>query len=179
MHKHHIIPRHEWKKRFGNLQGFNAPDNVVYLTIEQHSQVHKILYEMNGNRFDYIAYQSLSKKIDKGEAIRLANQAANIGNKNRKGKALGLTPWNKGKKNTVTFSQETIHRLREMNSGANHPQYGTKHSEETRKKISIANSKPYDPERRAKKLALVRSPEHREKMRQSRLRFLESKKVKV
>lgn len=33
-YKHHIIPRHEWKKRFGNLKGFNASDNVAWLTPE-------------------------------------------------------------------------------------------------------------------------------------------------
>ena len=45
---HHIIPKHEWKARFGDLEGFDALDNLVNLTTEQHSQAHALLYEMIG-----------------------------------------------------------------------------------------------------------------------------------
>lgn len=44
-YKHHIIPRHEWKKRFGNFEGFNSHDNIVFLTNEQHIEVHKRYWE--------------------------------------------------------------------------------------------------------------------------------------
>ena len=178
-HRHHIIPKHEWKKRFGNLCGVNAPDNLVCLTTEQHAQAHKFLYELNKNKLDAIAYESLSKLIGKEEITKAVSRIVNIGNSNRKGKGLGATPWNKGKQNTITHSEETINYLREINSREKHPQYGTTHSIETRRKISIANSRPYDPERRARKLSLVRTPEHREKMRQARLRYLSSKKDSV
>ena len=36
-HKHHIIPRH--------AGGSNDPDNSVYLTVEEHAEAHKKLYE--------------------------------------------------------------------------------------------------------------------------------------
>jgi len=38
-YEHHVIPRHEWKARFGNLEGVNAPENKVRLTREQHAHV--------------------------------------------------------------------------------------------------------------------------------------------
>lgn len=78
------------------------------------------------------------------------NSVKMIGNKNRAGKGLGNTPWNKGKKNTCTHSSEGLAKLKVINTGARHPQYGTKHSAETRLKMKTA-----------------------------RLRFLECKKVKV
>lgn len=80
-YRHHVIPRHEWKRRFGNLIGFNAPDNVVWLTLEQHIQVHRILYEMNGNEYDNLAANMLSGNIGKEDSIRLLPAIANRGRK--------------------------------------------------------------------------------------------------
>jgi hypothetical protein len=110
MHKHHIIPRHEWKVRFGNLIGFNAPDNTVYLTIEQHAQAHLLLHELHGCEYDLIASQTLSGQIGKEEAYKRAVSIANTGNKYTLGLKrseeqrlrhsvfmMGKTPWNKGK----------------------------------------------------------------------------------
>jgi hypothetical protein len=176
MHKHHVIPRHEWKVRFGNLRGFNAPDNIVNLTIDQHTQAHQLLFELNHSEYDLYAAQALSRQIGKEEVHRRVAAYVNIGNSNRLGKGLGLKPWNKGKTYSCNHSPEALAKLRAINTGENHPQYGTKRSLETRHRLSIANSKPYDAERRARKLELVRSPEHREKMRQARLRFLESQR---
>lgn len=81
MHKHHVIPRHEWKVRFGNLDGFNASDNVVSLTVEQHAQAHLLLFELNHSEYDRIAYLALSKEIGKEETHKRAISVANTGNK--------------------------------------------------------------------------------------------------
>jgi len=56
--RHHIIPRYEWKERFGNLKGVNAPDNTVILTMAQHAEVHLLLYELNANDLDLQAYHA-------------------------------------------------------------------------------------------------------------------------
>lgn len=74
---HHIIPLHEWRRRINpdatrNDKEFNAPDNVVWLTLEQHIQAHHLLWKLNGNRFDEIAWQTLSGKNGKEEANRQA-----------------------------------------------------------------------------------------------------------
>jgi len=67
-HTHHIIPRHAWKLRFGNLKGFNAPDNKVILAVEQHAQAHQLLYELHGKTEDFIAWKALSGSINITEA---------------------------------------------------------------------------------------------------------------
>lgn len=88
MHKHHVIPRHEWKIRFGNLKGFNSFDNVVWLTIEQHAEAHKLLYELNSSHFDLCAYKILSalSRGDTEEVRRISATEVNRGNQYAKGK---------------------------------------------------------------------------------------------
>lgn len=76
---HHIIPKHEWKQRFGSLHGVNATDNLVNLTTEQHVQAHRFLYELNGSEFDKIAFLTLSGAVGGEDAHRLAVSFANKG----------------------------------------------------------------------------------------------------
>jgi hypothetical protein len=83
---HHIIPKHEWKTRFGNLRGFNAPDNLVNLHTEQHAQVHLHYFnEITHIEYDRIAGLAISKQIGKEEANRQAVSATQMGNKNHLG----------------------------------------------------------------------------------------------
>ena len=85
-YKHHIIPYHEWKKRI-NIKAtrydkeFNASDNVVWLTLEQHIQVHQLLFELNGCAYDRIAYLGLSGQIGEEEVHRLTIIVTNTGRK--------------------------------------------------------------------------------------------------
>ena len=58
-HKHHIIPRH--------AGGSNDPDNLVYLTVEEHAEAHKKLYEEYDRWEDNVAFKSLSGLIGKDE----------------------------------------------------------------------------------------------------------------
>lgn len=49
-YKHHVIPFHEWKRRINpnatrHNRDFNAPDNVVWLALDQHIEAHKRLAE--------------------------------------------------------------------------------------------------------------------------------------
>lgn len=62
MHKHHIIPRH--------MGGSNEPDNLTLLTIPEHADAHRILYETHGKIQDKIAWLMLSGKTDEGEILR-------------------------------------------------------------------------------------------------------------
>jgi len=76
---HHIIPKHEWKRRFGNLKGVNIRDNLVKLTLEQHIQVHERMAE-DGSKFDRIAYLAMSGMIGKEEAyLRAVSQPKSKG----------------------------------------------------------------------------------------------------
>ena len=58
-HKHHIIPKH--------AGGSNDPNNFVYLTIEEHAEAHRKLYEEYGRWEDYYAYMGLSGQVGKDE----------------------------------------------------------------------------------------------------------------
>lgn len=61
-HIHHIIPRH--------AGGTNNPSNLVKLTIEEHAEAHRLLWEKHGRLEDKIAWLGLSG---------LTQEAANIG----------------------------------------------------------------------------------------------------
>ena len=39
-HKHHIIPKH--------MGGTNDPSNLIELTVEEHAEAHKLLWEQYG-----------------------------------------------------------------------------------------------------------------------------------
>jgi hypothetical protein len=54
-HTHHIIPRH--------MGGTDDPSNLVKLTVEEHAQAHKKLYEEYGKVEDLWAYQLLSNQL--------------------------------------------------------------------------------------------------------------------
>lgn len=71
---HHIIPKHEWRVRFGNLDGVDAPDNLSPdLYNEQHAQVHKHYYnEITHMEYDRIAGLALAGTIGGEEAHKLA-----------------------------------------------------------------------------------------------------------
>jgi hypothetical protein len=58
---------------------FNAADNVVWLTLEQHIQTHKLLFEINRNDYDRIAYELLGRMIGLEEAHRQLGIVANRG----------------------------------------------------------------------------------------------------
>ena len=53
------------------MGGTNNADNLVELTIEEHAEAHRLLYEQHGNKFDYIAYMALSNQISNAEATYL------------------------------------------------------------------------------------------------------------
>ncbi len=61
LHKHHIIPKH--------AGGTDHPSNIAYLTIEEHAEAHRKLYEQYGRWQDELAYKGLLKKIGKDEIL--------------------------------------------------------------------------------------------------------------
>jgi hypothetical protein len=68
-HRHHIIPRH--------AGGNDEPSNIVLLTVEEHAEAHKKLWEEHGRIQDKLAWLMLSKQIEAGrsayaELMRLA-----------------------------------------------------------------------------------------------------------
>lgn len=61
-HKHHIIPRH--------AGGTDEPSNLIELTIEEHAEAHRILYETYGRDEDRWAWLGLTGQIGKDEILR-------------------------------------------------------------------------------------------------------------
>jgi len=62
-HTHHIVPRH--------MGGSDEPSNLIELTIEEHADAHKKLWEEHGLYEDYLAWTGLSKMVDKQEHIKM------------------------------------------------------------------------------------------------------------
>lgn len=60
-HRHHIIPKH--------MGGTDNSENLVELTIEEHADAHKILFEKYGKIEDYLAWKGLSGQIGKDEIL--------------------------------------------------------------------------------------------------------------
>ena len=58
-HIHHILPKH--------AGGTNDPSNLIELTIEEHAEAHRVLYEKYGRWQDKCAWLSLAKQIGEEE----------------------------------------------------------------------------------------------------------------
>lgn len=52
-HTHHIIPKH--------MGGSDDPSNLIELTIQEHAEAHKKLYEMYGKEEDKLAWYGWNK----------------------------------------------------------------------------------------------------------------------
>lgn len=79
-HKHHIIPRH--------MGGSDDPSNLVKLTVEEHAEAHKKLFERYGLPQDYAAWKGLSGAMNKSEIISYLQSEATK-RKNKKEVELG------------------------------------------------------------------------------------------
>jgi hypothetical protein len=73
-HNHHIIPRH--------AGGTNDPSNLVKLTVEEHADAHKTLYEQYGRLEDKLAWKGLAGLIDTAEIIHTLQSEGMRGEKN-------------------------------------------------------------------------------------------------
>jgi hypothetical protein len=73
-HKHHIIPKH--------AGGTDDPSNIVELTIEQHAEEHRKLYEEYGRIQDKVAWLGLAKLAPYSELVYLLNSERMMGENN-------------------------------------------------------------------------------------------------
>ena len=72
-HMHHIIPKH--------MGGNDTTDNLIELTVEDHAEAHRILYEQYGKVEDKIAYLGLLKLIGQEEMMLEKSRFGGKGNK--------------------------------------------------------------------------------------------------
>jgi len=169
-HTHHIIPRH--------AGGSDDLSNLIELTITEHAEAHKKLYEEYGKEEDRLAWLGLAGMIDKEEIIRQqCSLAAKKGNTGRKrpdlseynrgeGRNYNGGGWNKG----VPMSEETKKLMSERRKGKGGVK-GKVISEEQKKKQSEAmKGKP------AWNKGKPRSEETKRKISETRKRNLINKK---
>ena len=117
-HKHHIIPKH--------AGGSNDPTNIIELTIEEHSEAHRILYETYGRDEDKWAWLGLSGQIDKDEILKQIAKAQK-GKKKPDGHGEKISAFRK----TFRFSEESKIKMSLAKKGK-------KLTEEHCKKISLS-----------------------------------------
>ena len=70
LHKHHIIPKH--------AGGTDDPSNLIYLTVEEHAEAHKLLFEQYGRWQDELAWKGLLKLVTHDEAM-IRSMKPNLG----------------------------------------------------------------------------------------------------
>ena len=59
------------------MGGTDDPTNLMELTVEEHAEAHRLLYEQHGRYQDFYAWQGLSGQIGKEELIKQIQSAAN------------------------------------------------------------------------------------------------------
>jgi len=104
-HIHHIIPRY--------MGGTDDPSNLIKLTIEEHAEAHRKLYEEYSNKEDYLAWKMLLGQMEKSEYIF---ERAKLGGHKSSNK--GYIPTEEHKKK---ISQAKLGVPRPNLTGANHP----------------------------------------------------------
>lgn len=63
------------------MGGSDDPSNLIELTVEEHAEAHRKLFELYGHWQDKVAFEGLSGQIGKDEIIQEARGAANRGKK--------------------------------------------------------------------------------------------------
>lgn len=115
LHQHHIIPRH--------AGGTDDPANLVYLTIEEHANAHRLLYEQYNRQEDYLAWKGLAGLIGKDE-MWLAKCSLNSSRPGHLNTFYGMK-----------HTEETKRKISEKRKGHSDNK-GIPKSEEHKKKIS-------------------------------------------
>jgi len=133
-HKHHIVPKH--------MGGSNDESNLIALTVEEHAEAHRKLWEEHEHQQDYIAWKALSKQITLDEARRMSVSLALKGKPKSKEQREKMSISRKKRGGITTgmklgpCSDEKKRKISESNKGGKgrpHP-----HSSETKQKMSEA-----------------------------------------
>jgi hypothetical protein len=164
-HKHHIIPKH--------MGGSNDESNLIELTVAEHAEAHRALFEQHGCWQDEVAYKALSGQINSDQARREATRRTWLGRKH--------TPETKQKiKDAVAgvirgpHTNETKEKISQALTGHavsdetkelwSKQRTGRLVTDNTRQKISKANKGKTLTEEHKQKLKVSKSAEHKQKI---------------
>jgi hypothetical protein len=123
------------------MGGSNDPSNMVQVSIEDHANLHKQLWEDLGHEQDRIAWLCLSGQISNYEATILAIKNANTGRK-------------------TVFTEEHKRKLSEARKKQKSPRLGMTASAETKKKMSDARKKKWQDLEYRKRMSIMFSGEN-------------------
>jgi hypothetical protein len=73
-HKHHIVPKH--------MGGSDDNSNIIELTVEEHAEAHRKLYEQFGHLQDKLAWLGLEGLISTADIVRTLQSEGMKGSKN-------------------------------------------------------------------------------------------------
>ena len=102
------------------MGGSNDPSNLVRLTIEEHAEAHKKLYEKYGKWEDKIAWKVLSGQMTHAEANRQKNILQATGNTIRR----GAKHTDETKAKMSIAQKKRAERGDGYHTGKDHPMYG-------------------------------------------------------
>jgi hypothetical protein len=130
-HRHHLLPLH-----MGGLE--DGP--TVLLTIKQHAEAHKELWEEHGLWQDWLAWKMLSGAISQQDAIKIAIvEGGKIAAKNLAGKKRSIEACQRMSASAKRKRGGMTHlRSVEVRTKANLSNLGKKRSAATKKNISEA-----------------------------------------
>ena len=141
MHKHHVIPRH--------MGGTNDASNIVELSVKEHAEAHRVLYEQHNNRKDFIAWKGLAGLMDKEE---IALEKSSIGGHGNKGKAKSEEHRNKIRKALTGVTRKPLPEdtKRKISKALQGNTNSKNHSSKSYKKIQSEAMKEWHRKRKQK-----------------------------
>ena len=124
-HNHHIIPKH--------AGGTDDLNNIVKLTIEEHSEAHHLLWKKYGKKEDWLAWKMLSGQLNDKEYCYEKSRLGGFATKGMN-KPEGFGEKIKQSRIGKKHSEETKKKISQSRKGQ--PSKFKKHTEESKRKIS-------------------------------------------
>ena len=114
------------------MGGSNDPSNLIELTIQDHAEAHRVLFETYGKWQDYIAWKALSGQIDSDQIRRELTRLTWLGRKHTEETKQKI----RTKRALQIYSEETKQKMSDARKGIK-PTWDTKaHSMEANNKRS-------------------------------------------
>ena len=101
MHIHHIIPRH--------AGGTDDPSNLIELTVAEHAEAHRVLYETHGRKQDWLAWKGLLGEVEKEDIVREARKLGGLNSSSRADNPFKSKEWQKANNPRLDREQQLLY----------------------------------------------------------------------